>query len=156
MDPLDPAKMRWRSLAHHPLFARAWRAQRGDCDDFEEVDDALAASATAARAEEDFGAHLSAAARAREDSAASSSEGHAGDERGCRLDRSSSRKDVKVVVNDEEAAASNPKYTWSQTADEVTFEMPVRSQTERGFVCAVIMRKGGGEVERCAKGRAMK
>ena len=73
---------------------------------------------------------------------------------GCRLGRGGTV--VKVVGDDGERAASNPKYTWSQTADEVTFEMPVRSQTERGFVCAVIMRKGGGEVERCAKGRAMK
>jgi hypothetical protein len=38
----------------------------------------------------------------------------------------------------EKIAASNPEYTWYQTADEVTFEMPVRLQTEpRGFVCAV-------------------
>ena len=38
-----------------------------------------------------------------------------------------------------EKTAANPEYTWSQTADEVTFEMPVRALTNEhcGFVCAV-------------------
>jgi hypothetical protein len=38
-----------------------------------------------------------------------------------------SSADVKVVGDGGETAASNPEYTWSQTADEVTFEMPVLS-----------------------------
>ena len=55
---------------------------------------------------------------------------------GCRSGRG--RTVVKVVGDVGETAASNPEYTWSQTADEVTLEMPVRSQTERrGFVCAM-------------------
>ena len=38
-------------------------------------------------------------------------------------------------------AKINPEYTWSQTSDEVTLEMPVRSQTEHrlGFVCTVCL-----------------
>ena len=35
--------------------------------------------------------------------------------------------DVKVAGDGGGTAASNPEYTWSQTADEVTFEMPVLS-----------------------------
>ena len=45
-----------------------------------------------------------------------------------------------------ENTAANPTYTWSQTADEVVFEMPVRLQTERRGLCApCVVRKGGGE-----------
>ena len=36
----------------------------------------------------------------------------------------------------EKTAANNPEYTWSQTADEVTFKMPVRLQ-QSAVICYV-------------------
>jgi hypothetical protein len=52
-----------------------------------------------------------------------------------------------------ESKQQTAEYTWSQTADEVTFEMPVRFQTERRvFYAPCDVRKGGGKVERCHDG----
>ena len=36
----------------------------------------------------------------------------------------------KVFGDDEDTAATKTEYTWSQTADTVTLEMPVRSLTK--------------------------
>ena len=69
-----------------------------------------------------------------------SKDGQSGSQDGC---ESRGSLDVKLIGGDDgETAASNPNYTkylWWQTADEVTLEMPVRTQTERrGFECAQI------------------
>ena len=53
----------------------------------------------------------------------------------------------KEQTNVEKTATNDPEYTWSQTADEVMFKMPVRLQTERlVFVCvSCLVRKVDGQ-----------
>ena len=46
---------------------------------------------------------------------------------------------------------SNVEYTWFQTADEVTLEMPVRSRCMVLCAPCVVRKDGGGEVERWHK-----